>query len=538
MATDNAFTKYVNRTARQFLQTVVMVDDEAFRAEPPDGERLEESSTDTGGRRLLRHPGADLPDELDPKRTTNAFASRGLACAVLSPQSREENEEVLVPLVATARRADLVVVDWNLNGDIGGAALKIVRAVLKDDDGDERRLRVLAIYPGEATLRAIEKELSLVVEELMPDTELRPDEDSMPGFTSGPVRVVVLAKEHVELPGDLQAQRVSVEGLPERLTEEFAAHCRGLLASAALTALTGVRNEAHRLLTALGEHVDPALLGQRVALNHPSDIERQVEALLAAEMASVIADQEVGKSVNLTRSKQWVGAREGLAAGGTISEPQVTKAHREGFLRIGLGDDRIPEQNELTKISKRKLQDVHGRATELFSLSEDEATHAGRLFSELMVVRTRYRKPIPELRLGAIVANRDTYLLCIQPVCDSLRLKKPTTFPFLELELKEPEDVAATIMLRDDTRQGWIGLGIDSRPARIVTHRFSPTAGERVGAPVRNGSPRFRAAGKGAKNWRWVADLKTEYAQRVVEQLGRQVSRIGLDEPELLRGRV
>ena len=161
----------------------------------------------------------------------------------------------------------MVVFDWMLNADDGKTTLRLFKGLLQKDDGIERRLRVVAVYTGEPRLEAIADRMRNVVEEVLPKEPVH-DDDGLPQFTCGPVRVTVLAKEYVtNLPSTLEPQRTTIAELPDRLSNEFSRLCTGLVAGAAVSALTGIREDAHRLLTALGPGLDAALLGQRVALD-------------------------------------------------------------------------------------------------------------------------------------------------------------------------------------------------------------------------------------------------------------------------------
>lgn len=532
------FRDHVRRTVDEFLQTVVMVDDEAYRVAPqPDGDGWDDvASGQRAVRRKRLKPPAVPPaaDDLDPRATTEAFGRRGLACAMLSPQTKKENREVTDPLVATARRADLVVLDWNLNGDDGATTLRLFEEILRSDSGQiSRRLRVVAVYTGEPKLVAIDGKMRAAAVKAMPGEIVEPDEDGSPQFTCGPVRVAVLAKEHVaNLPEGLEQQRLSIAALPERLRDEFCRLCSGLVPTAAVAALAGIRDESHRLLRAMGAGLDPALLGQRVALDEPEESERQLEALLAAEITAIVSDREVGKHAGIARIRAWLNARPGLPAGGTHAS--VTAAQRLDFVKVGLGEARVPEQVERTRRGKADLRRLRHQATGLFTSTLAEAQDANRTLAERMIVRTRYSKPSPVLRLGTVVERFGEYALCVQPVCDSVRLTAPTQFPLLWLEPCGPDDTGdGVIVLRDPAKSGWQHLKIVANASALRLETFVPGTGRVVRAKMAGGQPRFTRSAGGT--WRWIADLKAEHAQRAAEQLGSSLSRVGLTDPELLR---
>ena len=70
--------------------------------------------------------------------------------------------------------------------------------------------------------------------------------------------------------------------------------------------------------------------------------------------------------------------------------------------------------------------------------------------------------------------------------------------------------------------------------------RWWPRAHHRKGAVYENednGRFIFQDEGKNEdrNDYEWIAELKTEHAQRAAEQFGRELSRVGLTESEWLR---
>jgi hypothetical protein len=300
-----------------------------------------------------------------------------------------------------------------------------------------------------------------------------------------------------------------------------------------MSALASIRDDAHRLLTALGPGLDPALLGHRVALDEPEDAERHLEALLAAEITAMISDREVGAHSDYARIQEWLEAQPDLPGGGM--HPSVTAEERLAFVQHGLGDNRLTEQEKRTGKSKSALKKLRYRATELFSATADEATQADMALAERMVIRTRYSKPSPILRLGTVLEHGGAYFLCVQPVCDSVRLTTPTQFPLLALAACGSADTGeGVIALRDPGQDGgWQRLKIQPKASELRLVTFDPEDRRVVEAQDVDGRPRFRVSPEG--NYRWVADLKTEHAQRAAEQLGSSLSRVGLTESEPMR---
>ncbi|GAA4100291.1 response regulator receiver domain [Nocardioides kongjuensis] len=541
------FERHVQKQVLEFLQTVLMIDDEAYRrssplspVDEPDDWSSGSASGDLGAPLELRPPPAEpSPDDLDVQEVSISFGSKGLACAILSPQTTEENDEFKPAFVKTARRADALILDWNMNGDNGKTAEKLVRAVLKEDvKSPRRRLRLITVYTGEPDLQQIAERLSVATGETLKGVDISWDDEAKVAFSRGPVRVSVFAKKHVQsLAPALEGRRKSIAELPTLVVEDFSRHSTGLVTSASLSALAGIRNDAHRVLAALGPELDPAILGQRISLPHPEDVERQVEGLIVSEIQAVIQDHEVGSHVGLPRIKEWLAHHKTLPARGISSFTEITAALRLKLLSEGFSDEFFEDLKNAgsSKTRGEKMQKDSG--TLLFSTTSEERALSDRLLASRMSLRSRYAKPTPVLQLGSILERGGAYAVCVQPLCDSVRITGSRAFPLLPLEVaaegdRLPGDGMLTV---PDQRVdgGYVRLRLHARPTDILMETFKATPAGIVQAKLNRGINRFRPVGD--KSWRWVGDLKPDHAQRVVERLSAQFSRVGLDEAEVLR---
>ncbi|MBQ7804693.1 response regulator receiver domain [Rhodococcus sp. (in: high G+C Gram-positive bacteria)] len=545
----NVFQEHIRQTVDGFLQTVVIVDDEAYRKVTPTAsdadadawDDLDTSSPSSGVQLKLKSPAVVAPpDDLSAQKVAEAFAIHGLTCAMLSPQNQKENKKVRTPLLAAARRADLVVLDWNINDDFGETTKILFRGLLEMDRDIERRLRVVAIYTGEPQLSDIADKIMQIAKEEMPDSEIVSD-PILPQFTCGPVRVAVLAKEHiVSIPIHLEPQRTTIDDLPSRLADEFSTLCNGLVPSAALAALTGIRRETHRLLTALGPHLDIAFLGHRVALVKPEESERHLESLISAEISAIIDDSQVGNMISVDNIAKWLESRDDLPTafslpknGSIVDSIDIDGLHAD-FIKFGLSDEYIGEHPATyTPLSKSKLKLLRNSATELFSKKEMAEKSNNSLF-EKMAIRTRYSNPAPILTLGSIVRHTRGYAICVQPLCDSTRLRSATSFPFLPLEFCQDGDKGENlIVVRTSASQDrWLTFKIRLQPSELTLVEFEPIEGSIRCTSKKDKSVFVSTTGH---FYEWLAELKVNNAQRVVEKLANAFSRVGLDEAELLR---
>lgn len=537
------FDRRMRKIVDDFLQTVVVVDDEGIPRDsgPPSDlanpDELTGGAAAPGGTAItkLKQPAGAKADshDLDARELIDAFAGAGMVCSILDP-----DDAVGTRLTKTAARADLLVIDWWMRGTRGDYACELISEVLRaDEDAASRRLRVIAIYTGQDDLVGVADDVKKVLDGAYPDAELKRATDAL-DMTKGPVRVVVLAKETVTLPDHaVRRNRVPVGTLPERLADEFAQLTRGIVSSVGLQALAAVRQDTHRILEKLGPELDPGYLGHRIALRRPSDAEAHVIEMVTSEIGSVLLGSEVGKAANTEAIRAWLKATFGsnprLGEVFSFDNP-VTEAQVVRMLREGLGRDEVREQQRsYAGRKKREMTKILNAATNLFCDTEDEADLADDRFATRMMFRTSYQKPRRKLHLGTVVGRRGDFWMCVQPLCDSEGHEpgEVISFPFLPLEDRDGGKV--DFVFRDPFDASWKSLALQRNPSDLELIPFEVGPEGVVAASRDHGQYYFRAGER--LRYRWVAELKPDFAQRVASQIGHQFARIGVDEPEILR---
>jgi hypothetical protein len=146
-----------------------------------------------------------------------------------------------------------------------------------------------------------------------------------------------------------------------------------------------------------------------------------------------------------------------------------------------------------------------------------------------MILRLVHERPERVLCLGTVVADPDGhYWLCIQPTCDSVRIKSGTRrFPFVPLATD-----AATFHFVFEDQGSVVRVRLSRKPSEIEHWTFKPTAAIR--AVIASGDPRCFVTTSG-RAFRWVAQLNEGNAQRAAHELGVEQSRVGLAESDWLR---
>jgi hypothetical protein len=533
----SAFTHHVENVVAEFLETALVVDDEGLLHVPAQIEDEEPAAVHSREDLALVEPPAEelaavqAQHPLSTKELIDAFADMGIVCGVLAPTKGDQIQE---RFLKAAARADLVVLDWDLHRDGGAKARDLIGALLNEDGAAERRrLRVIAIYTGQPGLASIVEQ----VRKALGASKDRIAPDGM-SLTSDNVRIVAFSKPLGQ--NAPHTREIAESDLPTRLASEFAQLTSGLVPGVALAALGAVRNETHRLLHALKADLDLGYLGHRVASSFPEDAEEHLVAIVSAEIASVLSDGAVGTNANLEVIRTWLeDARANspsLDSGSALDKPRtIGESDLERMLTIGLGRDEVLDGYEDPDLSKKLLRAISRQGAHLFTNASADADASSDKFAARMATRTLYRRPARVLQLGTVVLSKDEFLVCVQPRCDSLRIDpaEPRSFPFLPLDIADAHNAEHGLVVEHPDESGLVRLRLRSKPFALRTYTFAADESRSVRAREIKGRWNFYATGQ--RRFRWVADLKPEFSQRVAVDLAAEIARVGLDESELVR---
>lgn len=547
-----SFTARSRAVAERFLQSAVVFDDEAsFEPAEPTDEPASDFMIDenedepSGGESEAEKPHqliepapreqGDFEIGVNAKALGDAFARVGLICGFLKPgeEGPDQSRELVVK---SARRADIVVLDWSINRDEGTTTTEIIKQILgADDDEEERRLRLIAIYTSRLETEAILDRLQAVVDQFFDGSTLEREQFSL---AKGPLRIEIYAKQTAHVVNTAEQPRaVSEDELPTKLIDDFAAMNAGLVPSVALAGLAAIRADTHRVLGVLNSSLDPAYIAQRLLIPDQAEAGEQLVGLVASELRAVMDDRNVSHEAGPEAIKEWLrwriasGASLGIVDGHSREEEDLAT-----LLKYGLATPPRDQAQEIKDIRDQRgltrAREIDGTA----SLFADDAATAGRAndrFAMRLSLRSHYRKPARLLQLGTLIRDSaGVYLLCVQPVCDSVRLTEPEReFIFMPtVQVEERFDIVVHDP-EDDSRRT---LGVVTRPYLIRKIAFAATGKSRcVQATEADGLYRFSDTSDA--EYLWVARLEEGYAQRVAHGLGTELSRVGLSESEWLR---
>jgi Response receiver domain len=530
----------------EFLHSVVLIDDRVYLGSvPPEAAPAAFPEEIVAPRRRGATPQTDEPvspttaivtvstaeHPLDAKPLLDRFAEQGLLCATLRVDDSAEAKRT----VKAARRADIVVLDWKINGLYGDTTIELIREILSGTDVD--RLRLIAIYTGENNLVEIMRRVQTELDALIGD-KVRYRKDEPFAITRGPVRVVLYAKAETKLPEEdpeLHQRIAPAAELPDRLLSEFASMTSGLVSNVALDALAKLRVSMHRILRRLHPGLDAAYLSHRALVSQPEEAEDHLVALVASEIATVLDQGGVGHRADLNAIRTWL--QERIAAGadfrqtfnlGTQLDPLDALCE---LLKLGVDHASVPTQFGQLKAKKHAMA-----LTARFCPVDINPDQCDSEFAMLLTLRERDITRPPDLTLGTILARTAganvEYFLCMQASCDALRVDTDRSYPLLPLVPVTKEQDPFDVIVVENGKV--FRFKASSRPYEKKMIDFAPSTSSRTVKPLVQGAEMVFKAVDG-REYRWVGELKPEHAQRLLNELGAQQTRVGVTEPEWMR---
>lgn len=509
------------KLAQRFLQTAVVVDDEAYmaseqdngprgRAVYPGRKKMEQSS----GQSDEGHGGSKPQHSLDAGSIIDSFSQLGVICSVIKPTDSA---------LEAMRKADIVVLDWFLKDRGYQYTLELLEKLLAGAS-DRNSLRLVAIYTGEPTLNKI---CQYVVDKLS-EASLNPEKNTAEttiSYQHG--RVVLYAKAGVNLAKTFQNRSVEEQDLPGKLIEDFAVMTRGLLPRIALTSLTAIRESEHKVLDQFSARLDPAFLAHKACLPNPGDAEQQIVNHIAEELRGLMDNAAAEtSSEDVDSVESWIKDK---AENFTFDDRKFTAEQTVILANKGL--------------QKAGLKDKYFKFLSA-GFSGSNTIDLDKELAWIMSFRTVYNAPLPTLWLGSVVTElsgeRCQHLICMRPRCDCVRLDggQEIAFFFLPLvELEEqvkPKKGNEQIVARLD--DGFERLEIEFDSSSWVHRKFRPSTGNDAILAVRSESDDyFEFTDNRNIKYKWRGELKAEYAQRIAQKFAESLSRVAIDESEWLR---
>ena len=432
------------------------------------------------------------------------------------------------------------------------AASKIIADIIRADDKQNGRLRLIAVYTGDKTNNKIlDKILKAIPQKLRDAHDFQ--KNSLKIESKNGVRIVCLFKAHgVRLWDSRKANQVREDKLPTRLQSEFANLSEGLLSNVALATIASIRSSTHHVLSKFSGQMDGPFFHHRALIANPEDAEGYAVDIVLSELKGAIDKRQVaathaGPGAIEARIPEIAKGAETLTLHYEKNgKPCTFDLHADLCAKIITdGLRHVPETERPQNFPGNKVFEQN--LSTLFNTDRETARSQMHQFAALTGVRANPGSRLcksghwfPSLGLGTIVQDKDgIYLMCLQASCDSVRIKEEGNFLFVPLvsEDNKPEHVVPVPLSRHAHKFEYIGLSTSEASYRVVRSiKFSACQDtETVNAKKIRNRPGFHFEDTEGGFYLWIADLKRRRALRTVQRLGQSMGRLGFDEFEPYR---
>ena len=500
----------------EYFRTALVIDDRVVDDYSPlEALSNDETETHSGEPQSgLVSPPADDETPVHASALVSAFIRAGMVCGVLQP---DEYESDLVALACRgAQIADLLILDWLLFGD-DTKTIEMISAVA---DANKGRLTVVVIFTGVPRLSAI-------VDRLTETTDFEETHDFV--LQCENTVVLVFGKPGITLVGGEDRRTTEYRDLPARIRDDLETIFAGLMPQFVFGSVNAVRNSTPRFLASFGSDLDAGALAHRALLPQADDAGPQFIRLLAGDLEQALHDAGVGAVWDID------SATESLAratSGGSPSElagslRQSTKVPQDVK---DLDDESLAREAIASGLAGVRLGDSRvSKAVDDLTVAFGDGVASSEALA-VMMSSSDFGQTAPRLELGVVLRdNSGNYWLCIQPLCDSVRVKCRRAFPMLGLV---PDDRRPAAMIRspDNTL---IGIRFDTAPYKLAMPEFKRTS---AGAVFAHGqTPEWRFTDVDDVEYLAVTRLRPELAAQAVQGLTSAASRPGFDGSEWLR---
>lgn len=562
----SAFNEFILKSAELYIHTVVLIDDRIYESKignvtapltkPSTGRRKMalKSVTIATDKKIKIFEGAEdseKPDEVSFHDVQNSFAKKRIVCSLYQPKksaSFSERSEVC----CLCSSADVVIIDWDLHGDPGLKATELVVNLIDQSMKEiPHQLQLILIYTMEVNLRSVADTIfEYLSKRIGEETIVVDPETEGLVITTNNARVVVLGKvPNTSLP-QYSKFWVSEKKLAERTIWEFSRIASGLLQSVVLRGIAHLRDNNRRILMRFHDGIDSAFLAHR-ALLLPDEAFGQIIPLLTDELRAVLEDTlgecPIGSGPAVERiiadwcAGHWKpGNNSRLNIGDGADALEFAKDVFCNGPLIKNDYSRFRKSEIPGLVDKRDNEPVCWNEKKCLKLAEylssdSDGNPSHEMLSSLMSQRIAYENASRTLHLGVFLremAGKQRYMLCLQPVCDSIRIngeKRAFIFCFLDI----PEVGKSFTHAVMDLNRKLIKLSYKPKISKCHVSIFS--AGTDAVCATKDSEGRFIFEDESKSKYEWIAELKTEHAQSAAEEFGRTLSRVGLTESEWLR---
>lgn len=538
----DTFFEKSKEIANDYIQSVVFLDDRAYKSIVDE---------------------AKPNNSFDTYKISQSFAKSEKICAVYQPKSQNDIDN----FKAISVKADVVILDWEINfpkvvdagneeedddHEAGVYTKSIIKSALFDDNKPNQSLKVITVYTGDyAILKNI---ITEIYEEIFNyGNTYKLDEDNLT-ISASNFKIFVrakVAKINVETNRHLEKFMVSYEDMPQFILDGFTSVTSGLLSNFALMSLTTLRKNSSKILALFSKEMDNAFLSHKALLPSQEDAEDLLIYLLGDTISDLLF---YNKTNETTRSQieDWVKAniieenKELLKKDGSRHNPieNYSRNHKLIFALINSQNKDVEKRYEdvftsIANTSKTRIGEYYKHIslnnTSIFLNNTDEAKKdtIDKKFSILTHHKSLFipNSSIPKLTLGTVVKSStiaDSFYICIQQKCDSVRITNGSERKFLFIPLTVSLN-RFDIITPDGVKLRRVKDSFSIRTIKFVCNNDNGV----IKAEKESETNKYFFKQKYEdEQFEWILDLKDLHSQRIIIDYTTQLSRVGLDESE------
>ncbi len=517
------------KNAGRFLKTAFLLDDEVVFDETP----MQTSSSATQPTRAVNSSSKETdtgPTEVPkpPLRGTTlskAFLQKGISCSILKPSEDEKGTKPLEScIIDIIQNVDLPILDWNLYDDDGEWVIVILKRLIEEFHYPEGRVALILIYTAQEVSHVYDK-----LRENIDGWESETEDSNL--LAMGGLRVRIAKRD----------EAIEEKMLPEYLVKEFSKIHQGILENGVMQAISEIREKTYHILSRFPNILDAAFLAHQSALPRPDDSGVHAVELITSEIVSLLMQAGLPGDIVSDEAIEMilVNADNGILT--KTQDKKVRTGTRDKIRKIitsGAYEESV--QLVLGKIKTLAFKSNKSNAitmlTNILSGIKDVNDPKGIVYNaklaQLFSLQGHYSEHTPVLSIGTIVQTASDYLVCILPYCDSERIEDERNFPFLKLECREASKGGGEIcfVAGDDIKLFRTILS----PYEMEIHRFAANPPKKRVLAIQE-SNEWNFYDTGGNKFRWAGTLKRECAQRIANDFGAKISRVGLNESEWQR---
>lgn len=544
--------------AERFIQTVVAVDDNIFFGESPKSEENplvhlnvpdEDSGLGTSDTSIneLNSNTLNSDSDLNYQDLSACFANKSILCSALKVYEGDTGEQQTIDATFNiSKKADITILDWQMECDknnYGNIAKGAIKKLLQYDVGGNGRLRLILIYTSESistVLRTLTSQLKEFDAKIENQKEIQFSCKNL-----SLCKVVVINKQ------------TTIEDLVDTSIDEFTHMTCGLLSNATLAAITEIRDKTHHHLYKFNKKLDAAYISHVLGLiSSPAMRENAHEVafdygidLLAEEIKSDLQiSSQVKKSLSKDVLQKWpdfiteqnsqadfrfkIGNCPEISVTSERMKRILSVTDTEEFESILEEEPQFPASEPLTiskTFSNKHIQFIFDDSSldQHLELSAIQCTRRN-----MHTLGENYK---PTLKQGVVIKRqgKNEYYVCIQPLCDSVRLTCNTNFTFLKISKVSKTKPMTHVIHGVDVAH--LAFDVDPKSKNIYMAQFLPEPAEKmVKAELCNQKYIFKSEDQ---VFEWCGEFKQPIFQGIVNDVSASLARVGFDSFEWLRQR-